>query len=106
MKGNLWSEEFIGIDYDNVTLNFNDYFLSYEIFENFESAKMYTFDEKHVENGWKPPFNKYSSPNMECFTIDIPFQHKKNILAIGIQIKTDIFIQSKVHTSLRTTLKY
>ena len=91
LKGDFWSKEFIGIDYNNVTLNFKDYFLSYDIFENFDRPRKYTFDEKQIENGWKPPHNTYSSPMMKCFTVDVPFQQNKTILAIAINIKTDIF---------------
>ncbi len=50
LKGDFWSKEFIGIDYDDVTLNFKDYFLSYEIFENFDRPRKYTFDEKQIES--------------------------------------------------------
>ena len=49
LKGDFWSKEFIGIDYDNVTLNFKDYFLSYDIFENFDRPRRYTFDAKQIE---------------------------------------------------------
>ena len=69
-----------------------DYFLGYEVYEkSFATPRAYTFNETETENGWTPPLNTYSSPDMKCFTIIVPFQRKNTILAIDIHVKTEIF---------------
>ena len=77
LKGGLWSEEFLNVDYDDVTLNFKDYLLGYEVYaKNFGTPRRYTFNEKQIEGGWTPPLNTYSSPDMKCFTVNIPFERE------------------------------
>ena len=50
LTGAFWSKEFIGIDYDDVTLNIGDYFLGYSIYEtNLATARKYTFKDKDIE---------------------------------------------------------
>ena len=92
LLGNIWSEEMSNIDYENVTININDYFLGYEIvYGNSTTITYDKFGENETINGWKLPHVELLAPYVKCFTVDTPFEHKAVVRKLRIKIETEIF---------------
>ena len=81
LKGEYWDDRMLTIDYDNVTMNLEDYI-------NYVSV----FDENWVGKSYV----SFRSALQKCFTVDTPSPtdfhlKRKKIIYLRIQLKTAIF---------------
>ena len=80
LEGKRWDERMVGIDYDNVTVELEDYLV---------------FSEITLINGSKSRQHKYyvsmRSPMMKCFSFDIPFTFNTGVEFFAVRIKNSIF---------------
>ena len=81
LKGEYWDENMLSIDYDNVTLNLDEYINNISVFE---------------ENWYGKTTVGFRSALQKCFTIDSPSSvdfplRRKKIIYMRIQVRTAIF---------------
>ena len=96
LRGEIWSQELANVDFDDVTLDIDKYFLKYRVLysEQIQDTSYGTYsimNKSTLKPGWKSPYVSLKAPFMKCFTVDIPFEAKKNIIKLSINLKTDIF---------------
>ena len=91
LVGDYWAEEMNNVDYDKVTIDINKYFLGYDIMYTDTRPRRYCSNNKTIgKDGWTPPRVSLRTPSMKCFTVDIPFKSKTNIMQVGLKIKSDV----------------
>lgn len=94
LQGENWSEKMTQVDYENVTIDINKYFLGYHVCYNSEEEDHRAcnrLNKSTMKDGWKPPYVSLKTPYMKCFSVDVPFESKRSIIKLGIKLKTDIF---------------
>ena len=90
LVGKNWEKKFAGINYDNVTVDINDYILGYEVEHEPFEPEYYKNFAINTSDEWLPPQVGERSPTAKCFNQYIPYINM-DIFKFGIQIKMDIF---------------
>ena len=91
--GEHWNKDMLRVNYDNVTINFDDYLLRY----GYSNASMRLFDKvmdiysKAKGMKCKPGYKEESAFSQKCFTIDIPFEKGNEISQFHVSLETGIF---------------
>ena len=91
VQGHFSDSEHAKIDYDDVTVNINDYLLGYEIIYTNDSLIPYEKMKDVNETNWKGPHVSYRDVRGKCFSFDIPYNEMKNIKGIAISLSPTIF---------------
>lgn len=93
LQGDMWQQEMLDIDYEDVTIDIKDYFLGYDItYSNNERVSYKSQDDIEPGTiGWRLPYATLNVSSQKCFTVDIPFQPQKILRQLNIRIKTSIF---------------
>ena len=102
LGGEYWDERMLEIDYDNVTIDLNTYFLGYDILgDNFSviSINNDSFtDDLSTSFGWRKPYKNFRSAGWQSYTVDPPYDTygavTRFLTQISIKIQTDIFKNS------------
>ena len=92
LGGLLWNDRMLDIDYEEVSINYKDYFVGYEVVyrdATTASNKTYEFDNKEAMRQSIPPYVTLGIPNMICFSWD--FQFESSIIRAQVKIKSGIF---------------
>ena len=98
LKGEIWNESFLQINYDNVTISLKD---------NMIFSYYVTQDGKRFN--WNPVFHvSFRSPYRKCFTIDAPYIDMELLWYFGIYINNNIFPSGArdQHNTIYTYLHY
>jgi hypothetical protein len=110
LRGEHWDDRMIGIDYDNVTSNFENYLLGIAMWtpdwRYLEGKEYFLYDHYKMKrdivgnntlestNGynWKPKFyTSYRGATQKCFTADIPYMHDEKVWTFGIVFDREFF---------------
>ena len=100
LSGQYWDERMLDIDYDNVTIDLNDYFIGYEMLsDNFSVITIDNFtDNPATSYGWRKPYKNFRSHAWQTFAIDPPFDTfggvTRFLVQTWIKIRTDLFKNS------------
>ena len=100
LAGQHWDERMLYIDYDNVTIDLNDYFIGYDMLsDNFSVISVNNFtSDPATSYGWKKPYKNFRSYSWQTFAIDPPFETfggvTKFLVQTWIKIRTDLFQSS------------
>ena len=93
LKGDLWDDRMLEVDYDNVTVSFA---------ENLIYA--YYVTQEETNHYWNLTYGdkvSFRSSGRKCFTIDAPIVEDHLLWYYGIYIKNDIFPEGKRSPSNR-----
>ena len=110
LRGQHWNERMVDIDYDNVTLNFKNYFLGASLWtpdwQYLDGENNYFFDHRSQmmatrgvvnvssinKNQWRPHFyTSYRGHKWKCFSVDIPYRPNEQVLTFGIVFDSNLF---------------
>ena len=100
LAGKHWDDRMLGIDYDNVTIDLNKYFLGYEMFsDNFSVISINNFtDDPATSYAWSKPYKNFRSAGWQTYAVDPPFNTYGGVTRFLVQasiiIQTDIFHDS------------
>ena len=100
LAGQHWDERMLNIDYDNVTIDLNDYFIGYDMLsDNFSVITINNFtDNPATSYGWNKPYKSFRSYGWQTFAIDTPFDTfggvTRFIVQTWIKIRTNLFKNS------------
>jgi len=100
LAGQHWDERMLYIDYDNVTIDLNEYFIGYEMLsDNFSVISINNFtDNPATSYGWKKLYKNFRSHGLQTYEVDPPFDTyggvTKFLVQTWIKIKTDLFKNS------------
>ena len=100
LAGKYWDERMLDINYDNVTIDLNQYFLGYEMLgDNFSVISINNFtDNPATSFGWKKPYKNFRAAGWQSYAIDPPFHTyggvTRFLVQTSIKIRTDIFNNS------------
>ena len=98
LKGEIWNESLLQIDYDNVTISLED---------NMIVSYYVTQDEKRFT--WNPiSYVSFRSPSRKCFTIDAPHNDTEMLWSYSTVINNNIFPSGarSRHNKIYTYLHY
>ena len=84
LEGLLWDKRMVDIDYDNVTVNLDDYLLGARIV--LANGSLYKWD-----SGSKTYYVGMRTSSMKCFTFDVPFVKDVGVEYLVVTIKNSIF---------------
>ena len=94
LEGTYWDDRMMNINYDDVTVDINDYLLSYEL-KYGDNHTTFVYEKASFENmnngGWKLPYISYRGYEIKAFTIDQPFIKDRNVLTLAVNLKTSLF---------------
>ena len=91
LQGQYWDKRMLNINYDEVTIDINKYFLGYEVVLSNLTKYFLKFHEIHKSNGFKLPYVSFRHPKMKVFGFDPPNIEGIGIAKLGVMIKTEIF---------------
>ena len=100
LAGQHWDERMLYIDYDNVTIDLNDYFIGYEMLsDNFSVIKIENFTDNPASSyGWRKPYRNFRAHAWQTFSIDPPFETfggvSRFLVQTWIKIRTNLFQNS------------
>ena len=100
LAGKLWDPRMLDIDYDNVTIDLNEYFLGYEMFgDNFSIITIDNFtNDPATSYGWRRPYKNFRSAGWQTYAIDPPFNTygavTRFLVQASVKIRTDVFKNS------------
>ena len=86
LKGQLWDERMVDVDYDNVSTSISDNLLGTSLMP-LEASELLTPEPDYFvsfRSGWR-----------KCFTINMPFLYQKRVYKFRTFLKNDIFPQGK-----------
>ena len=78
------------VDYDDVTLHFDDYVQSYG-YRTSSNKNVLLYVKDELDNKQKPGYREDSFLGMKCLTIDIPFEKNEAINGVYVFFKSSIF---------------
>ena len=103
LKGELFSQKTLYVDYSNVTIDLEKYLLGIQVAQDFDSGEInpdrtYWYDHtKGDEPGpWKPrhyvnQFNHLYGTIFKCLTVDIPFTLNEHVSWMSVVMKKSVF---------------
>ena len=110
MNGEYWDDRMMKVNYDNVTVNFSNYFLGVGMWtpdwRYLKGEEYFLYDHRKAvkdSNGnssestaevdeWIPDFyNSYRDAGQTCFTVDIPYMPLKKVWTFGVVFDANIF---------------
>ena len=85
------------IRYDEVTVDINEHLVDYKVlFPDISSTIPSEVSDKDMEafgqNGWNGPYTSFRKEDVKCFSFDIPFNRKANVLGVTISRNSSFFI--------------
>ena len=98
LAGSYWDQKMLEIDYDNVTISFQESIIAFGVqYQNWSwILYQYPSDEKlWKRDGWTGPYCSYKSAYTKCFAIDIPYLQGTQIMRVGLRMKNTIFANTK-----------
>ena len=105
LDGLNWNEKMLVVDYDNVTVSFDDsYVFSFykKRISNFGSSKLQNWDFK-----WKPEYYvSFRSNAKKCFTVVSPYFQDELLEYFNMIISNDIFPNGRCSMCLETYFHY
>ena len=97
LKGNLWDERMLHVDYDNVTVSMSDNVLG-------ASSIPFTNENGSIES--EPDyFISFKSGNRKCFTVNLPILDQKQLFAFKLFVRNDILPRGRRCTGKEVTMK-
>jgi hypothetical protein len=91
LEGYYVDEELKNVDYEEVTVDLNEYLMDYKV----RMPNQYPVSYKQMSSvgqiGWKEPYTSFRRPDVKCFSFDIPYNHKANIQGVSIMLNSSIF---------------
>ena len=90
LAGRYWDDSVAGIDYDQVTLEFNDYILGYDVLY-FNRTRVRLDLNATPWNEWNPPYISLTDFGKKCISIKIPYQQNQEIRNIELFFKPELF---------------
>ena len=98
--GEHWEKDMLTVDYDDVTVRFEDYLFGYGYIQSsFETIPLYD-KEKGIRTMSR--FKDTSVFNQRCLTVDIPFEKDNQINTFYVALKPEIFGNIMGHLGLNT----
>ena len=100
LSGQHWDERMLHIDYDNVTIDLNDYFIGYDMLsDNYSVITINNFTrDPSTSYGWRKPYKSFRSHTWQTFAVDPPFNTYGGVTRFLVQtwvkIRTDLFKNS------------
>ena len=106
LKGKIWEDRLIDIDYHEVSVNLTDYLVAIEMYqENFngevEDQNYDLYDKTNLTKSeqWKPIFYQDSNPFFgliqKCLTVDIPYSKDQQKSWITVVMNKSVFVGGK-----------
>ena len=97
LKGELWDDKYIDVEYDNVTLDLKSYLASVKTENTIDERKMYSFRNGSSDNSSKALSLIVSSrsSNEKCYSIDIPYTKREYLKLIEMKFNKTIFEDTK-----------
>ena len=83
LEGRHWDERMVGIEYDNVTIDLDD-------FIDFAEITLVN-GSKSLQRGKMLYYVSYRDPKMKCYSFDIPFLPDIGVEFLAVQIQNSIF---------------
>ena len=89
LRGLVWNENMLMVNYDNVTPDLTDYVLTYGYWTSSDSrVSLYN---KGSANKSKPGLKELSLSSQKCITIDIPFDKGHTLSGFYVYLNSSIF---------------
>ena len=85
LKGDIWDERMLDVDYDNVTVDFSDNLLGVYLVSHYWNAT--SFNPEY--------FISFRSARRKCFTVNAPTMKQTPLFYYRVYIKNDIFPKGK-----------
>lgn len=101
LRGYVWNEKLANLDYDNVTINLDDYLKEYRVVSQFDTVydQDFTEQEQEANHALKRYTITLRSPLVKCFTFDTSYKEESKINAIRISLDTKVFTNKRRPTS-------
>ena len=97
LMGTAWHENFLRIDYDDVTQDLDEYILEYGY--KTKDRKMHSIyvkgQSKVSTSELKPGLKQYNFIGQKCFAINFPFMEGQEMKSFYIKLRNDIFKDGK-----------
>jgi hypothetical protein len=90
LLGEFWEKTFADVDYEEVSVDINDYFVGYDILYD-DSQRVSYNSTIHDSSRWRVPYSNGNISTGKLFTIDIPFEDGENLRKLDIKLRTKIF---------------
>ena len=117
LKGLVWDEKLLSINYSDVSINLKDHLLgiemyqekfngdieteTYRLFDNTRNSSSSTLESKQ----WMPNFNQSSSPFygliQKCLTVDVPYTPLKRLSWMTVIMKKSVFASGRRPFNMR-----
>lgn len=96
LQGHYMGEIISDIGYDEVTVDINEHLVDYKVLfpdisRTIPSEVSYKDMASFGQNGWNGPYTSFRKEDIKCFSFDIPFNRKANILGVTISLNSSIF---------------
>ena len=97
LQGQYMDEIVSDIGYDEVTVDINQHLVDYKVLfsdisSTIPSEVSYKDMEAFGQNGWNGPYTSFRKEDVKCFSFDIPFNRKANVLGVTISRNSSFFI--------------
>ena len=97
LQGQYMGKIISDIGYDEVTVDINEHLVDYKVlFPDISSTIPSEVSDKDMEafgqNGWNGPYTSFRKEDVKCFSFDIPFNRKANVLGVTISRNSSFFI--------------
>ena len=117
LKGLVWNEKLLEINYSDVSINLEDHLLGIEMYQekfngDIETETYHLFDNTRnlssrtlESTQWKPDFTQNSSPFygliQKCLTVDVPYTPNKRLSWITIIMSKSVFASGRRPFNMR-----
>ena len=96
LQGQYMGKIISDIGYDEVTVDINEHLVDYKVLfpdisSTIPSEVSYKDMEAFGQNGWNGPYTRFRKEDVQCFSFDIPFNRKANVLGVTISLNSSIF---------------
>ena len=91
LQGHYVDEELNNVDYDEVTVDLNEYLMDYKVSIPNHWPVSYKNMSTLGQNGWEGPYTSFRSKDVKCFSFDIPYNHKATVQSVSIMVNSSIF---------------
>ena len=85
LKGDIWDERMLDVDYDDVSVNLSDNLLGAYLVSHDRNAQAVNLDH----------YTSFRSSRRKCFTINAPILRQKPLFFYRLYVKNDIFPSGK-----------
>jgi hypothetical protein len=91
LQGYFRDDQLNSIDYDDVTMDLEEYMLGYQVMLLNQKSISYDKMREHGQDDWMGPYVGLRSHRFKCFSFDIPFNLNQQIQSISIRLKPNLF---------------